>query len=819
MSAHSLSTRTARSPWSRRRIAGLLVCVLFAGTTCPAFAAGGKQDRRHGHNHADHQHIKFSIESVRNGNWSNPKTWKPARVPKQGDRVRISRGTRVVFDAKITPVIRLVQVVGTLTFARDRSTELNVALLKVQNSDTCSESGFACDFEGVNHFGEPHAKPRGALPTLEIGTLENPIPAQHTARVRLHFLHGMDKQDAPAVACCSARMEIHGSPLSRAWVKLGADVKAGDTTVSLAEAARGWRVGDDVIVTGSRRAGRHYRTFRNRPDAVRTEERTIVKIDGSTITLDKPLKHEHFGSGAFRSEVANLSRNVVIESADPKGVRGHTVYHRFSQGGISYARFAHLGKEGVLGRYAIHFHLVGDTMRGAAVVGAAIVDSHNRWVTVHGTQYLLVRDCVGYQSVGHGFFLEDGTEVDNLLDRNLAVQAYRGRRLPKQVLPFDPNDGAGFWWANGRNSFVRNVACENDEYGFRYDSQKRSNFDSNLPIAMPDGKERTVDIRTIPVTRFSQNESHSEGLYSMVFAGTDGVGPDTRHPHRLSDLKIWQTHYGLRAQLPTMMVENLNINKANYGIYRPWFQNHVYRNLTIADTYTEPFNRGLDDRSLQHGKITVDGLTFSGYGRGSRMPLIQISADNATGDAESHFRNVRVVASGGKRRWRLVNLGGGPRRTPKTSKGVPIYIHDHFGPGRHAKVVSTRAKDLLGDGGDYKPHPPLTGDESVAAEVSGVKFPALLAPVDDLPPSTIITSIRRAREGITVTGVTHDNGRVASVLVNGETARLTRTANGVVDWSITLPSPGLKTIKAFAKDTAGNAELRPHVVPVPEKSP
>eukprot|EP00913_Durusdinium_trenchii_P028293 g26521.t1 len=777
-------------------------------------------DKPHQHGKHEHAHIHFSIQSVASGNWSNPKTWKPARLPKQGDRVRISRGTKVVFDAKKTPVLRLVQVVGTLSFARDRSTELNVALLKVQNSDTCSESGFACDFAGVNFSGEPHAKPQGPLPALEIGTREHPIPAGHTARVRLHYLKGMNKDDAPAIACCSARMEIHGSPLSHSWVKLGQDVKAGDQTVTINEDVTGWRVGDEVIVTGSKRVDRHYRTFRNRPDAVSTESRKIEKIDGRTITLDKPLKHEHFGSGEFRSEVANLSRNVVIESADPKGVRGHTVYHRFSQGGISYARFAHLGKENVLGRYSIHFHLVGDTMRGAGVIGAAIVDSHNRWVTIHGTQYLVVRDCVGYQSVGHGFFLEDGTEVSNLLDRNLAVQAYRGKRLPKQVLPFDPNDGAGFWWANGRNSFVRNVACENDEYGFRYDSQKRSNFDSNLPILMPDGKERTVDIRTIPVTRFSQNESHTEGLYAMVFAGTDGVGPDTRHPHRLSDLKIWQTHYGLRAQLPTMMVENLKIHKAHYGIYRPWFENHVYRDLSIAETYTEPFNRGLDDRSLQHGKITVDGLTFSGYHYGRSMPLIQISADNASGDAESHFRRVRVINSEGKRRWKLVNLGGGPRRTPKTPKGVPIYIHDYFGSGKHAKVVSTRAKDLLNDGDKYKPHPPLTGDEAVAAEVTNVKFPTLLHPVDDLPPATIITTVRRARSGgLTVTGITHDNGEITTVVVNGESATLTRTAPGVVDWTITLPSPGVKSIKAFAKDAAGNVEQRPHVQNVCEHLP
>jgi len=193
---------------------------------------------------------------------------------------------------------------------------------------------------------------------------------------------------------------------------------------------------------------------------------------------------------------------VIVESADPNGVRGHTMYHRDSLGGISYAEFRHLGKEGELGKYSIHFHLVRDTMRGSGVLGASIWDSHNRWITIHGTDYLLVRDCVGYQSVGHGFFLEDGTEQYNLLDHNLAVQAYRARRLPKQVLPFDSNDGAGFWWANGRNSFTRNVACENDEYGYRFEIAKRSNFDPVLNLRQPDGTREARDVRTVPFLRF-----------------------------------------------------------------------------------------------------------------------------------------------------------------------------------------------------------------------------------------------------------------------------------------------------------------------------
>ena len=84
-------------------------------------------------------------------------------------------------------------------------------------------------------------------------------------------------------------------------------------------------------------------------------------------------------------------------------------------------------------------------MRGASVIGASIWDSANRWITIHGTDYLVVRDCVGYQSIGHGFFLEDGTEVFNVLDHNLAVQAMGGKPLPDQVLPFDHNDGVINW--------------------------------------------------------------------------------------------------------------------------------------------------------------------------------------------------------------------------------------------------------------------------------------------------------------------------------------------------------------------------------------
>ncbi len=782
------------------------------------------------HHHSDD--FDFSIRSKQNGAWSDKQTWEPQRVPKQGDRVLISSGTTVGYDVKSKEVIRLVQVVGTLKFAVDRDTELNVGLLTIQHQSECSEHGFACEFEGSKDGPKTSAE---NWPALIIGTVEHPIPADHTARIRLHHLKGMDANDAPAIACCSGRMELHGSPLARTWIKLGANVAAGRTDVKLSEPMADWRVGDEVLVTATERAvgSGTFRPGPSRDKEPQSEERTIAAINGRTITLNKPLKFAHSGSGEFRGEIANLSRNVIVESADPKGVRGHTVYHRFSKGGISYARFAHLGKEGVLGRYAIHYHLVGETMRGSMVQGVAVVDSHNRWVTIHGTQYLVVRDCVGYQRVGHVFSLEDGTEVFNVLDRNLAVQAFKGKRLPKQALPFDPNEGAGFWWANGLNTITRNVSTENEEYGYRYDMQKRSNFDPVLPIRQPDGGEKQVDVRTIPIWRFSDNEAHTEGFYGMVVAANgndqpdnpiddqkmldrirnvDWTGPDKQHPHMIRNLAIWGSHYAFRPHSPAMRMENVRIHDAVYGIYRPAFENHEYCNLHISNVDSEPFNRGMDDASAQTGSISVDGLTFeTGYGN-TTTPLIQISDVNISGDAESHFRDVTVNRP--KRflnRWPLVNRGVGTRVPPITI-GVPIFIHDYFGPGRHAKLISTSAKDLLLDGNAYREQPPLTSDESRVAEVSDVEWPTLLEPIDDIPPATIITSIQIGETAVAVHGISHDNGDILSVTLNGQKAEIISRTSGVITWQKKLTIPLDGKLRAKATDNSGNVEQTPHVL-------
>ncbi len=593
--------------------------------------------------------------SAQSGPWSNPATWEQGQAPAAQAKVQIREGHTVTYDLAKGPVIRFIHVAGTLTFARDRDTRLDVCLIKIQAGAMATDEGFHCDAH-VPDF------PQGAVrPALLVGTPEAPMPAEHTARICLTNLPGPYSDSLPAILCCGGRMDFHGAPLSHSWVKLGADAGKGAATVMLAEAVTGWKAGDKVVITathsergtgGTRRPGARSVTRK-------TEERFIKEVQGQTLTLDRPLTYDHQGVGDFRGAVANLSRNVIVESADPEGVRGHTMYHRGSAGAISYAEFRHLGKEGVLGRYSIHFHLCGNSMRGSYVQGASIWDSHNRWVTIHGTNFMVVRDCVGYQSVGHGFFLEDGTEIYNVLDRNLAIQAYVGKKLPNQALPFDANDGAGFWWANSFNTFTRNVACENDRYGYRFEATRTSKFDVNLPVLLPNGKREVVDIRILPFIRFEDNEAHCDGKYGFNLGeGVARVGPDARHPFVIRNMKIWDVHYAFRPQSPSVLVENMQIDHCDYGVYHPNYDHHVYKDLTIRATQEEPFNRGHDDDSIQYGPLTVDGLTFIGHFK-NEVPLIQISDDNP-GLTETHIRNLKVVEPA--RQWRPRDREPGGRR-------------------------------------------------------------------------------------------------------------------------------------------------------------
>ena len=540
------------------------------------------------------------IRSVASGRWSEASTWQNGKVPAAGARVQVRTGHVVIYDVKTEGAIRSIHVAGTLKFDPDRDTRLDVGLIKIQAGDDAGESGFDCESHMMAAADEKTERP-----ALEIGLPDHPIARDHTALIRLTMVEGLDPEECPAIVCCGGRWDVHGSPLRRTWVKLGATAKAKATTLTLAEPVADWRVGDRIIITAtSRQLNRNEAKLVSVREKPETEERIIKAIqnEGRDIVVDVPLALSHGGLENRRAELANLSRNVIIESADPSAARGHTMYHRHSAGSISYAEFRHLGKEGKLGKYSLHFHKVEDTMRGSSVIGASIWDSANRWITVHGTNTLLIRDCVGYKSIGHGFFLEDGSEVENILDRNLAVQVYAGKPLPKQVFPSDGNEGAGFWWADSRNAFTRNVAVECDGYGYRFDAPEAPGNELVVAVKEPDGKRRKVDIRTLPFITFEGNEAHDNTRYSMNLGGGEGsgteggvgaVGPDIHHPFVIRGFNVWGSRWGLTLASPSVLVDGLALAECDYGFWRPRYHDHSYRKVTLFRVlFPEAFTTG-----------------------------------------------------------------------------------------------------------------------------------------------------------------------------------------------------------------------------------
>lgn len=625
------------------------------------------------------------IRTAGSGPWSEKSTWENGRLPEAGCRVLIRPGHRVVYDAKSDTPIRVLKIAGTLQFATDRDTQLEVGLVRIEHGEGVGEEGFDCDAH-VSH------QPSGPTPTLQVGSPEKPVEARHTALIRLRYFEGMDKNSCPAMICCGGRMDFHGAPLNRTWVKFGAAPKDGEPEITLDQDVAGWRPGHKVLIVSTARlflfGGPGNQLIPSVRERSQSEVRTVLAVQGNKLLLDKPLQHEHRAEGDYRGEIANLSRNVIVESAEPNGVRGHTMYHTTSSGSISYAEFRHLGKRDVLGRYSLHFHLCRDTMRGSSVIGASIHDSHNRWITVHGTDYLLIRDCVGYHSIGHGFFMEDGTEVFNVWDHNLAVQALRGKPLPKQVLPYDENEGAGFWWANSRNTFTRNVAAECDQYAYRFEATKTPDFDPVLSVPQPNGKLEKTDIRTLPFVRFDDNEAHTMRRFTLNLGGlrhvsdeedlkqtrakeggdlsriqggtVDGIGPDYQHPFIIRNFRVWQSHWVFHGGSPNVLIDGLDAVDCTYGIFKTKMDGHEYKNMSmqridtamifhpVASTnFTENWRRYIDDKHddlppttvithvdrVPEGKLRVRGHTADN----GRLKCVTVNGQEATILRDGYF--------------------------------------------------------------------------------------------------------------------------------------------------------------------------------------
>jgi hypothetical protein len=166
------------------------------------------------------------------------------------------------------------------------------------------------------------------------------------------------------------------------------------------------------------------------------ETRYITAVDGAVLSFDEPLKYPHisvapeYGGVEFqmRAEVGLLTRNIVYrgdpETSSNNLYGAHIMIHspgdESSIGRIEYVEFFDVGQAFKLGRYPIHFHMIG-TVHESYVRGNTIHQTYNRAVTTHGVHYFRVTDNVAFNTMGHTYFIEDAIETNNVYDHNLAI--------------------------------------------------------------------------------------------------------------------------------------------------------------------------------------------------------------------------------------------------------------------------------------------------------------------------------------------------------------------------------------------------------------
>jgi cell surface hyaluronidase len=155
-----------------------------------------------------------------------------------------------------------------------------------------------------------------------------------------------------------------------------------------------------------------------------------------------------------RSEVVHMSRNIQVLSSSEAVNTGRGGQIMATSGSVLKLQYVEIdqgGHEEMLGRYPVHFHILGDTP-GQMIRGCSITRSVNRCITVHTTNNVLIENNVCFDIKGHAFFLENGIETGNRFLGNIGMYVKQSDLLPTDSQP------TIFWITNSNNTFVKNVA-------------------------------------------------------------------------------------------------------------------------------------------------------------------------------------------------------------------------------------------------------------------------------------------------------------------------------------------------------------------------
>ena len=251
---------------------------------------------------------------------------------------------------------------------------------------------------------------------------------------------------------------------------------------------------------------------------------------------------------------------------------------------IQGVEFYQMGQGGKIGHYPVHFHMARRVPNGSKdpnnttyLKDNSVWDSMTRWYVLHATQGVLLARNVGYASIGHGYYLEDGTETNNKLYANIGVfaraaitNAQNPRNVPgilaapdypivqrppenggplqtgpsDDVVPYhtDWDHPTVFWIMNGWNDFENNMAAGAGTCGVCYwllpgiNSGMSRNMNWKSYASEQQLPDNLTDGGTTPLQIFTGNSCVSAMSSFLTVANTTACNGVQIGPNRLDPL-------------------------------------------------------------------------------------------------------------------------------------------------------------------------------------------------------------------------------------------------------------------------------------------
>uniref|UniRef100_A0A8D0BWU0 hyaluronoglucosaminidase n=1 Tax=Salvator merianae TaxID=96440 RepID=A0A8D0BWU0_SALMN len=385
--------------------------------------------------------------------------------------------------------------------------------------------------------------------------------------------------------------------------------------LDLVDEVSSWLPGDKIVVASTDYSMHQAEEFSLLPCPECQAKQ--VKIDGNPLYLHMG---EIIDGVDMRAEVGLLTRNILIQGEMEESCYGpnHCQFFSFDTfgGQIKIQRnFASVHMEGVelkhmgqqiLGSYPIHFHLTGDVDEKGGYSPPSYLDNlaihhcFSRCVAVHGANGLLVKDTIGYDTLGHCFFLEDGTEQRNTFHHNLGLLTKAGTILPtdrneamclsmrknvyKDYIPIPSSDCmavSSFWIANPNNNLIENAAAGAQDVGIWY-------IFHHVPTGQSEGQYPAGQAELTPLGTFHNNRVHSNfkaGLFIGKGVKTTKASAENPREYLTVDNARFRPHQDADPEKPRVpaVIDGLIAFKNND--HGAWARGGdiIFRNCGFAD--------------------------------------------------------------------------------------------------------------------------------------------------------------------------------------------------------------------------------------------